>query len=191
MSRTRRYTDVYELPSLIGRLGEDERARFLYTQHLGRVFTTVAIFEHTLVWALLSANKIRLGADSEAATPARRHLAKHDLLKSYTLGNLIRVLSRHGAAEADIAYLKFVQRNRDYFIHRLFGETPWPGEVDTNLVHVLVRRMMYLEIIFGRAADRIWEIIARNGYATLVDLGEEGQLLVNDWEQELAADGGD
>lgn len=191
MNRRRWYADAKELPQLVARLDEDERARFLYTHHLGRVFATIAIFEHTLVWALLGTTKIKVGQVAGATTAAQRHLAKRDLLKSYTLGNLIRALSSNGAAAADIAYLKFVQRNRDHFIHRFFDDAMWPGETDSRLIEPLLRRLSYLEIVVGRAADRIWTIIARNGYVKLVDLGAAGQLVIHPWEEELSPEASD
>jgi hypothetical protein len=166
----------------VAEMDEDECARFLYVSHIGRVFTTIANFEHALVWALLGTNQIRVGNEVNQSTPAHRHVTKHEILKSYTLGNLIKILENHRADDRDIAYLRFVQRNRDYFIHRFFGDALWPGEADARFVEPIIRRLLYLEIIFGRATDRIWKIIARNGYAELIDLGDAGQLIVHPWD---------
>ena len=92
------------------------------------------------------------------------------------------MLVENNADGVDIDYLKFLQKKRDFFIHRFFSTYPWPGDVGQYDVDIMCRKLKYLEIIFGRAAERIWNIIGHNGYAEIVDLGLAGKLLVNNFD---------
>ena len=116
--------------------------------------------------------------------PKGHILEKLQHLKSKTLGNIIQVLVKNNADENDISYLKFLQNKRDFFIHRFFGEYPWPGDVGQYDIEIICRKLRYLELIFGRAADRVWDIIGQNGYAEIVDLGSNGRLLINHFDEE-------
>jgi hypothetical protein len=87
--------EIADFAEQVAHLDDDECARVLYVNHIGRVFATLAIFEHTLVWALLGVDRIKVGENRAATTAATRHLAKRDILRSLTLGNLIAVLSKH------------------------------------------------------------------------------------------------
>jgi hypothetical protein len=171
-----------ELQNQLESLSDLGFAREIYVLHLGRVFTTIAIFEHTLMQALQMPRKIMLKEELLHDNAADKMLAKRRALMSYTLGNLIRVLENHGANIDDVNYLKFIKNKRDFFIHKFFGTWPWPGDIEHegHFDH-MVRKLKYLEIIFGRAADRIWKILDGNGYIEFVDLGNDGHLIRNEW----------
>ena len=157
--------------------------QFLFVHAIGGTFTTIAIFEHTLINALWAARGIKIDAvDRVATSPANKIMEKRDYLQSKTLGNIINVLVENNADGVDIDYLKFLQKKRDFFIHRFFSTYPWPGDVGQYDVDIMCRKLKYLEIIFGRAAERIWNIIGHNGYAEIVDLGLAGKLLVNNFD---------
>ena len=48
-----------------------------------------------------------------------------------------------------------------------------------NLITMLCRRLLYLEVVFVRASRRIWKIFANAELLTHVDLGGSGVLMIN------------
>lgn len=163
-------------------LSDLEFSRELYVLHLGGVFTTLAIFEQTLIQSLQMPNAIKVNPGVDDGNASSIFLKKRELLLGHTLGNLIKVLEKNGTEYKDISYLKFVKEKRDFFVHRFFSELPWPGDLNHAYeFDMIARTLKYLEIIFGRATDRIPKILASNGFVELVDLGENGYLMVNEW----------
>ena len=67
-----------------------------------------------------------LGPDAPAW---KRMQEKTDKLRDVTLGNLIVLLAKHGVSQPELCYLRWVKKKRDYFVHRLFNENHWPGEL--------------------------------------------------------------
>ena len=65
------------------------------------------------------------------------------------------------------------------FVHRLFNENHWPGELDEEFITILCRRLLYLEAIFVRASRRSGKIFANADLLTHVDLGGSGVLMIN------------
>jgi hypothetical protein len=172
-----------EFSSYLLSLPKAEFDPFLYVHALGATFATIAIFEHTLIQALWIARGIKIDETDGIQTSAvEKMIEKREYLYSKTLGNVIRVLVKNDARDIDIAYLKFLQSKRDFFIHRFFANYPWPGDIGRYDLRLIWRKLRYLEIIFGRAADRVWDIIGRNGYADIVDLGPSGRLMVNHFD---------
>lgn len=158
-------------------------ARSKYINHIGAVFCTLALFEHTLVSALQMTRKIKLSVGNSDASAAERIIEKRRVLMGFTLGKLIKTLADHDASQSDLDYLRFVQRHRDYFVHRFFYDWPWPGELEGHALESMCRKLRFLEVVFHRATHRIWKILANSDFVGIVDLGEDGLLLFNDWSE--------
>jgi hypothetical protein len=117
-----------------------------------------------------------LGTDVRKWDDITRRLGK---LRDSTLGNLIKILSRHIIFEDDLRYLRWLKAKRDFFIHRFFHGGEWPGDLNSDDCDVMIRRLRYLEIVFNRASQRIWKVFARASLVLLSDLGEAGMLMMN------------
>jgi hypothetical protein len=95
-----------------------------------------------------------------------------------TLGSLIKILQKNAIDVDDIAYLKWVQDKRDHFIHRLFYEGAWPGDLNASECRVMTRRLLAIQIWLSRAERRIWYIFQRAGLVE-VDIVSDGLLITN------------
>lgn len=168
-----------QLSELIAGMSDIDFARFLYCQHIASTYLAVGQFENMLISAMLMCDQIKLekvlGADTQRW---QNILTKHKLLKDSTVGSLIKILSRHNVSEADIAYLQWVKDKRDYFVHRLFHDGAWPGDLDVNGCHVMIRRLLAIQLWLQRAQRRIWLIFERAGFVEL-DHIEGGILATN------------
>jgi hypothetical protein len=154
--------------------------RMHYCYQLGSTFVNLALMEDSVIEAMAMCNGIKvadlLGPDAPAW---KRMQEKTDRLRGSTLGSLIGILAKHGVSQPDLRYLRWVKEKRDYFVHRLFNENHWPGELDAESITILCRRLLYLEAIFVRASRRIWKIFANADLLTHVDLGGSGVLMIN------------
>lgn len=154
--------------------------RVHYCYQIGSTFTSLALMEDTIINAMLMCNQIQvssvLGPDLQKW---EKFLEKQKYLQDSTLGNLISLLSRHGINADDLRYLRWLKNKRDFFVHRLFHKGRWPGELTTDDAEPLRRRLLYLEKIFVRAQNRIWDVFARAGLLHRIDLNEGGSLILN------------
>lgn len=168
-----------QLSKLVAEMSDAEFARFLYCQHIASTHLAVGQFENMLIAAMLMCDRVRV---EEALGPDiqrwQQMLAKRRLLQESTIGSLIKILSRHDIAEADIAYLKWVKGKRDHFVHRLYNEGAWPGDLDLDGCHAMIRRLMAIQLWLQRAERRIWFIFERAGFVEL-DVSESGILATN------------
>jgi len=154
--------------------------RIHYCYQIGSTFVSLALMEDAVIRAMSICDRIKvvnlLGSD---ASNWSRLIDKTNKLQSSTLGNLISILSRHGVASSDLDYLRWVKVKRDLFVHRFFHHGDWPGELKDEQIDALCRKLLYLEIIFARASQRIWRIFGRANLMSCQDLGEDGLLMMN------------
>ncbi|MFE0017558.1 hypothetical protein ACFWXH_22140 [Mesorhizobium sp. NPDC059054] len=154
--------------------------RIHYCYQIGSTFIAISNLESTITSLMLMCDKIKvatvLGDDTETW---RKLLEKQSNLQSSTLGSLISILAKHGIQTSNLEYLKWVKNKRDFFIHRLFHNGAWPGDLDERGADIMYRRLLYLEVIFGRASNRISKILEDAGLLAIIDFGESGSLLVN------------
>lgn len=159
-----------EMSSHIAEMSDTEFARFLYCQHIASTHLAVAQFENMLISAMLTCDKVKLenalGADMK---PLAKLLAKHGILRDSTWGSLISILARHSVADADIGYLRWVKDKRDYFVHRMFHDDVWPGDLNADECHGMARRLMAIQIWLERAQRKIWLIFERAGFVEFSD----------------------
>ncbi len=78
--------------------------------------------------------------------------------------------------DADIGYLKWIKDKRDYFVHRLFHDGAWPGDLDEEGCRFMTRRLIAIQLCLSRAERNIWSIFERAGFVEL-DRLEDGSLL--------------
>jgi hypothetical protein len=157
-----------------------EALQHYYILQIGQTFTAAIYLEQRIVTAMLTCDRIRLSTSLDDDVPAFLNAPKrHVKLSNSTLGNLIAILSKHGIDERDLAYLRWIKKKRDYFIHRFFIEEPWPVSLPEHGLRFYSRRLRYLELIFGRATSRIYSILARAGLIVIRDLGKDGALICN------------
>ena len=151
--------------------------------------------ETTIVHAMAMCDRIRLAKVlQEDASAFELMVEKNTELQSSTLGNLVAILSKHGIHEVDLTYLRWIKNRRDFFVHRFYHDHPWPGDLPEHALHILCRRLLYLEHIFRRAGNKIWRIFARAELMTRIDLGQDGAVLMNvdlnpeepEWVRQLA-----
>jgi hypothetical protein len=168
-----------QMSALIAEMPDIDFARFLYCQHIASTHLAVGQFEDMLISAMLMCDRVKLekalGPDMQRW---QQMLKKHRLLKDSTVGSLITILARHDVAEADITYLKWVRDKRDYFVHRLFDDGAWPGDLDVDGCRVMIRRLMAIQLWLQRAQRQIWLIFERAGFVAL-DHIEGGILATN------------
>jgi hypothetical protein len=157
-----------------------ETLRILYCYQIGSTFVHLGLMEDAIISAMSICDRVKVANVLGVDAPAwRRMTEKTSTLQSSTLGSLITILSRHGVRPDDLAYLKWVKARRDFFVHRLFQQGDWPGELGEGEFAFHHRRLLYLEIIFGRAARQVWRIFARADLMALTDLGPDGVLMMN------------
>lgn len=169
-----------QITKLIDCMSDIDFARFLYCQHIAATHLAVGQFEDMLISAMFMCDRVKiktaLGQDMEKW---EQTLAKRALLQDSTVGSLIKILEGHCIATSDIAYLKWVKDKRDYFIHRLFHGGAWPGDLDFDECHVMIRRLMAIQLWLGRAQRNIWLIFERAGFVELDRLADGGYLATN------------
>src|SRR5262245_56902606 len=133
-----------------------------------------------IVTAMMMCDRIKLAKVISDDVPFWDSIStRHAQLQSWTLGNLLTILSKHNIAEHDLKYLRWVVAKRNFFIHRFFETEAWPGDLSEHGVRIMSRRSLYLEHIFRRAEDQIYRIFQRAGLIEITDLGEDGCLVMN------------
>ena len=166
-----------ELREIIEGMSGHDVARFLYCQEMAGAYLAVAKFEDMLISAMHMCDRVRL---EKALGPDKRRwersLAKRALLQGSTLGSLIKILERNGVHEADIGYLKWIKDKRDYFVHRLFHDGSWPGDLAEEDCRFMTRRLVAIQLWLSRAERNIWSIFERAGLVEL-DRLKDGSLL--------------
>ena len=169
-----------ELKAIIGSMSDLDIARFLYCQEMAGAYLAVGKFESMLISAMHMCDRVKLqktlGADQ---TAWERSLAKKAQLEGSTLGSLISILERHHINDADIAYLRWIKDKRDYFVHRLFHEGAWPGELDELDCQYMRRRLVAIQLWLERGERNIWLIFERAGFVELDRLGDGSLLAMN------------
>lgn len=155
-------------------------ACFRYCQEMAGTYLAVGQFEDMLITAMHMCDRIKL--KKELGTDAKRwekSLAKKELLQGSTLGSLIKILESNGINADDIAYLKWIKDKRDYFVHRLFHEGAWPGDLDEEDCAYMTRRLLAIQIWLSRAQRNIWSIFERANFVELQHLADGGILAMN------------
>jgi hypothetical protein len=170
-----------QLREIIDGMSDVDVARFLYCQEMAGTYLAVGKFEDMLISAMLMCDRVKLkkvlGTDTDRWAQS---LAKKALLQGSTLGSLIKILERHDVVEGDICYLKWIKDKRDYFIHRLFHDGAWPGDLDEEGCRLMSRRLLAIQLWLSRAEKNIWSIFERAGLVELNRL-EDGSLLATNW----------
>ncbi len=155
-------------------------ARFLYCQEMAGAHLAVGKFESMLITAMHMCDRVKLqmklGPDSDAWT---RSVQKQAQLEGSTLGSLIKILERHNVDGDDIDYLTWVKDKRDYFVHRMFHEDVWPGDLDEDGCRVMRRRLIAIQLWLERGERNVWLIFERAGFLELDRLPDGGMLAMN------------
>ncbi|GGO94147.1 hypothetical protein [Stakelama pacifica] len=169
-----------ELSAIIESMSDLDVARFLYCQEMAGAYLAVGKFESMLISAMHMCDRVKLqkalGPDQGAW---ERSVAKRALLEGSTLGSLIKILERLEIDDADTAYLKWIKEKRDYFVHRLFHEGAWPGELDELGCRLMRRRLVALQLWLERGERNIWLIFERAGFVELNRLSDGSFLAMN------------
>ncbi|WP_298091838.1 hypothetical protein [uncultured Sphingomonas sp.] len=169
-----------ELQSLIEAMSDLDLARFLYCQEMAGAYLAVGKFESMLISAMHLCDRVKLqkalGTDRDAWA---RSVAKKAQLEGSTLGSLIKILERHDIAPTDIAYLRWIKDKRDYFVHRLFHEDAWPGDLDEAGCRRMRRRLVAIQLWLERGERNIWLIFERAGFVELDRLDDGSMLAMN------------
>lgn len=169
-----------ELQRLIGAMSNLDLARFLYCQEMAGTYLAVGKFENMLISAMHMCDRVKLqkalGPDQDAWA---RSVARKAQLEGSTLGSLIKILERHDVDQTDIAYLQWIKDKRDYFVHRLFHEVAWPGDLDEEGCQRMRRRLLAIQLLLERGERNIWLIFERAGFVELDRLTDGGMLAMN------------
>lgn len=169
-----------QLQTIIGSMSDVDVARFLYCQEMAGTYIAVGKFENMLISAMHMCDRVKLqnvlGEDQDRWT---RSLAKRALLEGSTLGSLTKILERHDVDEADIAYLRWIKNKRDYFVHRLFHDHAWPGDLSEADCHFMRRRLLAIQLWLERGERNIWSIFERAGFVELDRLADGSLLAMN------------
>lgn len=169
-----------QLLEIIDGMSDLDFARFLYCQEMAGTYLAVGKFEDMLISAMHMCDRVRLekalGTDVDRWAQT---LAKRALLQDSTLGSLITILERHNVAAGDIRYLRWIKEKRDYFIHRLFHEGAWPGDLDEQSCRLMTRRLLAIQSWLSRAERNIWLIFERAGLVELARFEGDGLLVIN------------
>lgn len=173
-------TSVSTIRNFLSPQKDVDAMRVYYCYQIGSTFVNLSLMENTIVHAMAMCDAIKVSKALQEDAPVwQRMIEKNSQLQSSTLGTLVGILSKHGIGGADLQYLKWVKEKRDFFIHRFFHDEPWPGDLSEAAIRMLCRRLLYLEVIFCRATDRIWKIFCRAGLMEYHDLGENGTVMMN------------
>lgn len=169
-----------QLVELITGMSDEDLARFRYCQEMAGAYIAVGKFEDMLISAMHMCDRVKLkktlGADTDRWAQS---LAKKALLQGSTLGSLIKILEGHAIEPTDLAYLKWIKDKRDYFVHRLFHDGGWPGELGAEDCLFMTRRLLAIQFWLGRAERNIWLIFERAGFVELDRLADGGILAMN------------
>ena len=169
-----------QLTQDIDEMSELDLARFIYCQHMAATHLAVGLFEHMLTTSMLMCDGVKVERALGTDTPKwQQTIRKQIVLQGSTIGSLIKILERHGVPEGDIAYLKWVKDKRDYFVHRLFHEGAWPGDLDAVSCGVMTRRLIAIQRWLSRAERQIWLIFERAGFLELNRFDGGGMLAMN------------
>jgi len=166
-----------QLVEHIQEMSELDFARFRYCQEMMGTYLAIGKFEDHLINAMLMCDRVKLkkvlGTDTDRWA---QMVTKKSLLQKSTLGSLIKILTAHSIALADLHYLQWIKDKRDYFVHRLFHDGAWPGELDSESCSLMTRRLVAVQIWMSRAERNIWLIFERAGFVEL-DLYSDGSIL--------------
>jgi hypothetical protein len=169
-----------ELCEIVQKMSELDVARFLYCQEMAGAYIAVGKFEDMLISAMHMCDKVKfekaLGIEMSRW---QQMLAKRALLQESTLGSLIKILERHGISKTDLDYLRWVKNKRDYFVHRLFHDGAWPGDLNEESCRAMTRRLIAIQLWVSRAERNIWSIFERAGFVKLDRLSDGGLLATN------------
>ena len=136
-----------QLHSIIDEMSDLDFARFVYCQEMAGTYMAVGLFEDMLISAMHMCDRVKLKKVlSDDTDWWVQSLAKKIQLQDSTLGSLIKILEGNAIAADDIRYLKWIKDKRDYFVHRLFQEGAWPGELDAESCHLMARRLSAIQI---------------------------------------------
>ncbi len=173
----------------------EDVVRIYYCYQIGSAFLSLGLLETNLISAMAMCSKIdvsrKFGNDAGSWDDI---VKKHENLKNSTIGSLISIIEKSASENEKIGYLRYLKSKRDYFIHRLYHIGPWPGDLRDEEVVVLCRRLLYLDHIFRRGAQRVFPLFAELGLLKIIPLGEDGSLMMDvdavsqhgSWIQELA-----
>lgn len=179
-----------QLLAIVASMSDADLARFLYCQEMAGTFLSVGKFENMLISAMHMCDRVKLqkvlGSDQDLWA---RALAKRALLEGSTLGSLIKILERHDIDKRDIAYLRWLKDKRDYFVHRIFHDGAWPGDLDEEGCRTMRRRLLAIQHWLERGERNIWLIFERAGFVELDWLADGSILAMNmgvfdDFEEE-------
>lgn len=169
-----------QLQTLIGTMSNLDLARFLYCQEMAGTYIAVGKFESMLISAMHMCDRVKLqkalGADKDNW---QKSLEKRAVLEGSTLGSLIKILERHNVMPADISYLTWIKDKRDYFVHRLFHDHAWPGDLDENACGFMRRRLLAIQLLLERGERNIWSIFERARFVELDHLPDGSILAMN------------
>ena len=169
-----------QLQIIIGSMSNVDVARFLYCQEIAGTYIAVGKFENMLISAMHMCDRVKiqkvLGQDEDRWT---RSFAKKALLEGSTLGSLIKILERHHVENADIAYLRWIKGKRDYFVHRLFHDHAWPGDLSEADCYFMRRRLLAIQLRLERGERNVWSIFERAGFVELDRLADGSFLATN------------
>lgn len=169
-----------QLLTIIEAMSDIEVARFLYCLEMAGTYIAVGKFENMLISAMHMCDRVKvqkiLYQDQDLWM---RSLEKKALLEGLTLGYLIKILEQHGVNKSDIAYLRWIKDKRDYFVHRLFHDYTWPGDLSEAGCHFMRRRLLAIQLWLERGERNVWSIFERAGFIELDHLADGSQLAMN------------
>jgi hypothetical protein len=169
-----------QLHKIIDGMSDLDFVRLVYCQEMAGTHMSVGLFEDMLISAMHMCDRVKLkkvlGDDTDRWAQS---LAKKTQLQDSTLGSLIKILEGHAIAENDLRYLKWIKDKRDYFVHRLFHEGAWPGELDAESCRLMARRLSAIQIWLSRGQRNIWAIFERAGFVELDRLSDGSFLAMN------------
>jgi hypothetical protein len=174
--------DLQELTEYLKNYSSEDVRGLAYEFRIGRVFSLISLAESTIVDALWMCKNVSIDGEPLAETHTGKMMWRKSVLQDQTFGNLIKVLSRNGVSESGLSYFRFLKRVRDGFVHRFFQDHVFPGELREWHFVSHMRDLRCLEIIFWRSTNRIWQILGREKYDRVTDLGAHGLLIWNNFE---------
>ncbi len=169
-----------QLRNIVDGMSDLDFARFVYCQEMAGTYMAVGLFEDMLISAMHMCDRVKLKkALGHGTNRWAQSLAKKAQLQGSTLGSLIKILEGHAIAADDLRYLKWIKDKRDYFVHRLFHEGAWPGELDVESCRLMARRLLAIQIWLSRGQRNVWAIFERAGFVELNRLSDGGFLAMN------------
>lgn len=169
-----------QLHNMIDEMSDLDFARFVYCQEMGGTYMAIGLFEDMLISAMHMCDRVKLKKVLGDETDRwAQSLAKKAQLQGSTLGSLIKILEGHAIAPEDLRYLRWIKDKRDYFVHRLFHEGAWPGDLDAESCRLMARRLSAIQIWLSRGQRNIWAIFERAGFVELDRLPDGSFLAMN------------